>query len=235
MKLIRLIVLLLIAQGAFGQSKPVVYVADYDVLVKEYNRWGIKGKEIPFYSHDYRKRFQPILEKAFKEEDDVTFKFINKDKLTPEEKQDLIQVNEYIFKQYEEMNLNRVKYFKKDKQPKPDARYIELLNSLADKLNSDVLSFIYINGIVREKPDKQGNYDENAKGYLIYLGLVVDANNGRIMADYTNYYPKEPGINADPVFRVLKENNVQDYTEKFIHSFSNDYERAVKRDTRKKR
>jgi len=213
----------------FAQKKTTVYLGAYDVFA--YDDRGIfipNPQKIDYYTNKYQKSMGPVIENAFKEEEDIQFKYISPDSWSASEKNEINDLKDHIFDKYKAARM-RSSTFKKI-VPKIDQSRIEALNTLADKLNTDVVTFIYINFNVKEKPNKKtGKYDETPRGYIIYLGLIVDANSGKIISDYENYFPKSFASTDKPAFVSLDEKDVQKFTDKFIRKFANDYERTLKK------
>lgn len=237
-KLLPLFLLILfVLQSATAQKKPKAYMMSWDITIFQDNTDGFmsfkdfwKTPEIEHYSKDYKKRITPLLEAAFKSEDDIDFKLAPLKTYTPEEMQMLLKLKEFVRVEYFNTYIPSGKYRNKKFNKTAPSEYIEVLNYFADKMNSDILTFLYLDGFVKEKPNKKGKYDENAKGYINYAGVIINANNGKVVEDFYETYPKNSAgsVMGDTTPRsVLTDDEVERISRKFIKKLGRDYEKAI--------
>lgn len=237
-KLLPLLFILIIAFNSSAQNKkPKAYMMSWDITIFQDNTDGFmnfkdfwKTPEIDYYSKDYKKRITPLLEAAFKAEDDIDFKLAPLKTYTPEEMQMLLKLKEFVRVEYFNTYIPSGKYRNKKFNKTANSEYIETLNYFADKMNSDILTFIYLDGFVKEKPNKKGKYDENAKGYINYAGVIINANNGKVIEDFYETYPKSTAgsVIGDAIPRsVLTDSEIERISRKFIKKLGRDYEKAV--------
>lgn len=227
-----------IMTSGFAQvKKSKAYVMSWDIAMYQDNTGGFmnfgdfwKTPEIEYYSKEYKKRIGPALEKAFKEEDEIDFKLAPLKTYTPDEMQQLIKVKDFVRDEYWKTYIPSGKYRNKKYDKTPNSEYIEALNYFADKMNSDILTFIFLDGYVKEKPDKKGRYDENAKGYINYTGVIINANNGKVIEDFQETYPRSTAgsvINNSVPRTVLTEKEIDKISRKFIKKLARDYQKAI--------
>lgn len=230
-----LILIFCLTSYTHAQNKQKAYVMSWDIdMYTEKPGPGFNFffnlDENKHYTKAYKKRVEPALVKAFKEEEDIDFKLAPLSTYTPEEMGQLKSLKDKVIKEYYNSYIPSAKYKKQKYIRNQGSEYIENLNYFADKMKSDILTFIFLVGIVKEKQNKKGEWDEDAKGYITYLGVIVNANNGKIIEEFTETYPRNSvgsTVGNDVPRAVLTDNEIDKISRKFIKKLGRDYEKAV--------
>ncbi|MBK7604816.1 MAG: hypothetical protein IPI15_14815 [Saprospiraceae bacterium] len=56
------------------------------------------------------------------------------------------------------------------------------------------LGIIKAEGFVKEKPDKKGEFDVNARGYIYFKGLPFRRETGRILFVFWEAHPRQSSV-----------------------------------------
>lgn len=215
-----------------AQNQTVSYVMSWDITMYD-EKSGIAlvsplgWNENTHYTKEYSARIEPALLNTFREFNEIEFKLAPVTNYTPDELGQLKKLKEMTLKEYYYSYRSSSKYKKEKFIRKQGSEYIEALNYFADKMDSDILTFIFLQGVVDEKPNKKGLYDKDAMGYITFTGLIINANNGNILEDFLETYPKMAGSVNTHTITLLTDKELIRISNQFVKKLGRDYEKAI--------
>lgn len=183
-----------------------------------------QDKELKNYTADYSDRFNLVISSIMKEDE---FHFVKNIPVVESSDQDKMDtISGYLYEEW--MNLMRSGNYSEKKskkiKPAPD-QILEFLKYFGEKYETDHLGFITIDGFVKEKPDKMGQFDKNAKGYIYFRCYDIDVKTGRILFEFWEPHPRASVVSSSyssnqQKLDVLTNKIIEIMSEKYLSAFA---------------
>jgi|GEM_PF-6813111 len=236
MRYVIFVCLVLGALASYAQNKeqlimPNVYIRFYDF--DRYRLMPDPSKELKNYSADYSQRLKAAVNKVLSE---PKFDFIYYPTTAdPVLQNDLDSLSGRLFDEYGVYMVSG--HYKKQSRIKPPPpSTINTLSAIGARNKTDKVFFLNIEGHVKEKPDKNGVFDKDAKGLLYIRGYILDIETGRILYDFLEVHPR-----TDPVsphsrqkLDVLEDRILEKMVYKYLIEFRDQYLKFNKKHQSKK-
>ena len=206
-----------IDQFVFCNVDTRFYTFDRNVAVRR------PEKELKNYSADYSARIRRSFEAILSEENFNFVKIIPQIDLSDQKKMDTI--SGYLYDAWVNYIQSHNYNIKRAKKIKPTPEHIlNLLNYFGDKFNTDHLGLFTINGFVREKPDRAGQFDDNAKGYITFNCYDIDVKTGRVLFAFIEAHPRASYVGGGPgneqqKLDVLTDRIIETMSTKYLYAF----------------
>jgi hypothetical protein len=179
--------------------------------------------EINVYTTDYSKRCNAIVNKVVSE---PKYNFIKIHATSSNIEQRNLDSIGYILHS-ELINSYQSKGYKRIELIKPpQENTLKILNYLGKKYNTNVIGFINIIGEAKEKPDKKGNYDKNAKGKFYINCYFLDVKTGRFLFNLPDGFP-DSSITSDGhisnKYAIMDEFNIEKMVRSYLKRLNKKY------------
>lgn len=188
------IIVAIFETGMFGQKEPVYSpVIRTKIQVFKSGKLNAYSDDTPinYYSNSYQIRMDSILELYRDDVNNVELEFIKEDKWTPEQRYKLDQLEFLATVNYN----NQMSYYVNknalslDKSYMPESDYVAMVNYFGDVLNSDFISFLFINVYTADQPNETGNYNKDVKGFIELFFLEFNTGSGLLHSNAYYFNP----------------------------------------------
>lgn len=224
---VALILILFLQTSVYCQKSDQFVLCHIDARFYKFNRnitVGLKENELKNYSSSYNSRFKEAFKIILKEQG---FQFIkNVSDVDISDLNKLDSISDYSFDAYRNYMQTHKYNEKRINKNKPTPQHIlNLLTYFGNKYNIDHLGIIKAEGFVKEKPDKSGQFDENARGYIYFKGYDIDVKTGRILFEFWESHPRQssvsgPGHGTQQKLDVLTYNIIEMMSRKYLREFA---------------
>jgi len=226
-----LLIIILSNTSIFCQGENQFTLCHIDARFYKFNRnitVGLKERELKNYSTSYNLRFKKAFEAVLNENDYQNIKNISDNNYSDLSKLD--SISDFLYTAYTNYIQTHKYSEKRAERIKPTPQYIlDLLKHFGDKYDIDHLGIIKAEGFVKEKPDKTGEFDVNARGYIYFKGYDLDVETGRILFVFWEAHPRQSSVgmsnNPQQKLDVLTDRIIETMTRKYMFEFSKLWEK----------